>query len=168
MSNYFEKYRKRNLKDFNTIEEKERNDMINDFEFYLTKEARSAYEIQYTRPDELINKETNLHERMVIKDIADNDKSAFDEKYLVCRLECPVDVGSYIYWNKSYYILEFEEVITTMTHKKYTLKRCNEWFNIGYKGEIYRTPVNITNLTMYSKGIHDYKYISNLDAKEQF
>ena len=165
MSNYFEKYRKRNLKDFNTIEEKERNDMINDFEFYLTKEARSAYEIQYTRPDELINKETNLHERMVIKDIADNDKSAFDEKYLVCRLGCPVDVGSYIYWNKSYYILEFEEVITTMTHKKYTLKRCNEWFNIGYKGEIYRTPVNITNLTMYSKGIHDYKYISNLDAK---
>ena len=165
MSNYFEKYRKRNLKDFNTIEEKERNDMINDFEFYLTKEARSAYEIQYTRPDELINKETNLHERMVIKDIADNDKSAFDDKYLVCRLGCPVDVGSYIYWNKSYYILEFEEVITTMTHKKYTLKRCNEWFNIGYKGEIYRTPVNITNLTMYSKGIHDYKYISNLDAK---
>lgn len=165
MSNYFEKYRKRNLKDFNTIEEKERNDMINDFEFYLTKEARSAYEIQYTRPDELINKETNLHERMVIKDIADNDKSAFDEKYLVCRLGCPVDVGSYIYWNKSYYILEFEEVISTMTHKKYTLKRCNEWFNIGYKGEIYRTPVNITNLTMYSKGIHDYKYISNLDAK---
>ena len=165
MSNYFEKYRKRNLKDFNTIEEKERNDMINDFEFYLTKEARSAYEIQYTRPDELINKETNLHERMVIKDIADNDKSAFDEKYLVCRLGCPVDVGSYIYWNKSYYILEFEEVITTMTHKKYTLRRCNEWFNIGYKGEIYRTPVNITNLTMYSKGIHDYKYISNLDAK---
>lgn len=165
MSNYFEKYRKRNLKDFNTIEEKERNDMINDFEFYLTKEARSAYEVQYTRPDELINKETNLHERMVIKDIADNDKSAFDEKYLVCRLGCPVDVGSYIYWNKSYYILEFEEVITTMTHKKYTLRRCNEWFNIGYKGEIYRTPVNITNLTMYSKGIHDYKYISNLDAK---
>lgn len=165
MSNYFEKYRKRNLKDFNTIEEKERNDMINDFEFYLTKEARSAYEIQYTRPDELINKETNLHERMVIKDIADNDKTAFDEKYLVCRLECPVDVGSYIYWNKSYYILEFEEVISTMTHKKYTLKRCNEWFNIGYKGEIYRIPVNITNLTMYSKGIHDYKYISNLDAK---
>lgn len=165
MSNYFEKYRKRNLKDFNTIEEKERNDMINDFEFYLTKEARSAYEIQYTRPDELINKETNLHERMVIKDIADNDKSSFDEKYLVCRLGCPVDVGSYIYWNKSYYILEFEEVITTMTHKKYTLRRCNEWFNIGYKGEIYRTPVNITNLTMYSKGIHDYKYISNLDAK---
>lgn len=165
MSNYFEKYRKRNLKDFNTIEEKERNDMINDFEFYLTKEARSAYEIQYTRPDELINKETNLHERMVIKDIADNDKSSFDEKYLVCRLGCPVDVGSYIYWNKSYYILEFEEVITTMTHKKYTLRRCNEWFNIGYKGEIYRIPVNITNLTMYSKGIHDYKYISNLDAK---
>ena len=165
MSNYFEKYRKRNLKNFNTIEEKERNDMINDFEFYLTKEARSAYEIQYTRPDELINKETNLHERMVIKDIADNDKSAFDEKYLVCRLECPVDVGSYIYWNKSYYILEFEEVISTMTHKKYTLRRCNEWFNIGYKGEIYRIPVNITNLTMYSKGIHDYKYISNLDAK---
>lgn len=165
MSNYFEKYRKRNLKNFNTIEEKERNDMINDFEFYLTKEARSAYEIQYTRPDELINKETNLHERMVIKDIADNDKSSFDEKYLVCRLGCPVDVGSYIYWNKSYYILEFEEVITTMTHKKYTLRRCNEWFNIGYKGEIYRTPVNITNLTMYSKGIHDYKYISNLDAK---
>lgn len=165
MSNYFEKYRKRNLKDFNTIEEKERNDMINDFEFYLTKEARSAYEIQYTRPDELINKETNLHERMVIKDIADNDKSSFDEKYLVCRLGCPVDVGSYIYWNKSYYILEFEEVITTMTHKKYTLRRCNEWFNIGYKGEIYRTPVNITNLAMYSKGIHDYKYISNLDAK---
>lgn len=165
MSNYFEKYRKRNLKDFNTIEEKERNDMINDFEFYLTKEARSAYEIQYTRPDELINKETNLHERMVIKDVADNDKSAFDEKYLVCRLGCPVDVGSYIYWNKSYYILEFEEVITTMTHKKYTLRRCNEWFNIGYKGEIYRIPVNITNLTMYSKGIHDYKYISNLDAK---
>lgn len=165
MSNYFEKYRKRNLKNFNTIEEKERNDMINDFEFYLTKEARSAYEIQYTRPDELINKETNSYERMIIKDVADNDKTAFDEKYLVCRLECPVDVGSYIYWNKSYYILEFEEVISTMTHKKYTLRRCNEWFNIGYKGEIYRIPVNITNLTMYSKGIHDYKYISNLDAK---
>lgn len=165
MSNYFEKYRKRNLKNFNTIEEKERNDMINDFEFYLTKEARSAYEIQYTRPDELINKETNSYERMIIKDVADNDKTAFDEKYLVCRLECPVDVGSYIYWNKSYYILEFEEVISTMTHKKYTLRQCNEWFNIGYKGEIYRIPVNITNLTMYSKGIHDYKYISNLDAK---
>lgn len=165
MSNYFEKYKRRNLKQYDTILDKERSDLITDFEYYLTHEALNAYEIQYTKPDELINKETNSTERMVIKDVADNDKTAFDEKYLVCRLDCPIDVGSYVYWNGSYYILEFEEVITTMTHKKYTLRRCNQYFNIGYKGNIYHIPVNVTNLTMYSKGIHDYKYISNLDAK---
>ena len=72
MSNYFEKYKRRNLKQYDTILDKERSDLIADFEYYLTHEALSAYEIQYTKPDELINKETNSTERMVIKDVADN------------------------------------------------------------------------------------------------
>lgn len=165
MNNYLDRYRKRNLGDAKSILEKERLEIIGDFNEYLESHALSSHEVFYTKPDELPNLETNETERMAIIDVANNDKTNLDEKYLLCRNSCDIDVGCYIYWNDSFYLLIFEEVKPTMTHKKFTIRRCNRIVNIKYKGDVYNIPLSVLNLTLYSKGIHDYKYISTGDAK---
>lgn len=165
MSNFFDYYKKRVLGDANNILDSNRKSIEDDFEEYLMNDAITAYEMSYTKPDELPNLKTNAKERMAILDIADNDKTNHDEKKLLCRNSCPIDVGSYVYWNKSYYVVTFEDVISTMSHKKFILTRCNNFVHIKYKGVVYDMPVVMVNLTMYSKGIHDYGNISVGDAK---
>lgn len=165
MSNFFDYYKKRVLGDANNVLDSDRKSIEDDFENYLVNDAITAYEISYTKPDELPNLKTNAKERMAILDIADNDKTNHDEKKLLCRNSCPIDVGSYVYWNKSYYIVIFEDVVSTMSHKKFTLKRCNGFVNIKYHGDVYKIPVTMVNLTMYSKGLHDYGNITIGDAK---
>ena len=165
MSKYFDFYKKRVLGNANNIIDSNRQSIEDDFERYLTDDAVTAYEISYTKPDELPDLQKNSKELMAILDIADNDKTNHDEKKLLCRNSCPIDVGSYVYWNKSYYIVIFEDVVSTMSHKKYVLKRCNNFVNIKYNGKVYEMPTAMVNLTMYSKGIHDYGNISIGDAK---
>ena len=165
MSDFLHYYKKRVLGNANSILDANRKSIEDDFEYYLKHDAITAHEVIYTKPDEMINLKRNKKERVVILDIADNDKTNHDEKKLLCRNSCPIDIGSYVYWNKCYYIVVFEDILSTMSHKKYILKKCNNSLNIKYQGEVYSIPVTMVNLTMYSKGLHDYGNITVGDAK---
>lgn len=165
MGNYLDNYRKRNLGATNTILEREREEMISEFDDYLNNHALTSHVVHYTKPNELPNLETNETERMAIIDVANNDKTSLDEKYLLCRNSCKVDVGSYINFMDNWYIVQFEEVKPTKTHKKFTLKKCNNIIKFGYKGEVVEIPANIVSLTLYSKGEKDYRYLTISDSK---
>ena len=147
MGSYLDNYRKRNLGATNTILEREREEMISEFDDYLNNHALTSHVVHYTKPNELPNLETNETERMAIIDVANNDKTSLDEKYLLCRNSCKVDVGSYINFMNNWYIVQFEEVKPTKTHKKFTLKKCNNIIKFGYKGE------------------KDYRYLTISDSK---
>lgn len=165
MSSYLERNRRRVLGGADTVIEAKRLDMMRDFDRYLEEHALSSHLVPYTKPDEFPDIDKLDKERVAIIDVAINDKTHLDEKFILCRNECELDVGSYIYWNDSWYLIGYEEVKPTMTHKKYVATTCNNYINIEYKGEVYRIPMTTTNLTLYSKGLHDYKYMTVGDAK---
>ena len=165
MSSYIDKWRRRNLGSSNTILEAERQEVISDFDEYLKEHSLSSYLVRYTHPDEVPNLTRMDREQMAIIDVANNDKTSLDEKYLMCRNTCDIEVGCYVHWNEDYWLVIFEETKPTMTHKKYTMRRCQMSINIKYKNHVYPIPVSILNLTLYSKGLHDYKYITVGDAK---
>ena len=161
---YFDLYRKRVLGESINIKEKEIAEMISEFDEYLNQSI-TAEEMYYTKPYELPNLQTNETERMAIIDVTNNDKTSLDEKYLLCRNSCDIDVGCYVNFMNNWYIVQFEEVKTTKTHKKFTLKKCNNIIKFGYKGEVFEMPVNIVSLTLYSKGEKDYRYLTISDSK---
>ena len=161
---YFDNYKKRVLGASNTIKNREIAEMTNEFEEYLQSAVTSDY-FSYTKVDELPDLETNEKELMIINDVSQNDKTALDEKILLCRLNVNIDVGSYVYFNGNWFVIEFEENKSIQTHKKYIMRRCNNTLNFNYKGKIYNIPLSISNLTLYSKGIKDTKYLSEADAK---
>ena len=165
MSSYIDKWKKRNLGGSNTILEAERQEVVNDFDEYLVEHSLASHLVGFTHPDEVPSLTRMDREKMAIIDIANNDKTNLDEKYLLCRNTCDIEVGCYVYWNNTYWLLIFEEVKPTVTHKKFTMRRCQMNINIKYKNHVYPMPVSITNLTLYSKGLHDYKYITVGDAK---
>lgn len=161
---YFDNYKKRVLGESDTIKNREISELTSEFEDHLQTAITSNYYI-YTKVDELPNLETNEKELMIINDVTDNDKTALDEKILLCRLNTNIDVGCYVYFNNTWFLIEFEENKTIPTHKKFIMRRCNNMLNFNFKGKIYNIPLSISNLTLYSKGIRDTKYISEADAK---
>lgn len=161
---YFDNYKKRVLGASNTIKNREISEMTSEFEEYLQSAVTSDY-FSYTKIDELPDLDTNEKELMIINDVSQNDKTALDEKILLCRLNVNIDVGSYVYFNGNWFVIEFEENKSIQTHKKYIMRRCNNTLNFNYKGKIYNIPLSISNLTLYSKGIKDTKYLSEADAK---
>lgn len=161
---YFDNYKKRVLGVSNTIKNREISEMASEFEEFLQSAVTSDY-YTYTKVDELPDLETNEKELMIINDVAQNDKTALDEKILLCRLNTSIDVGCYVWFNENWFLIEFEENKTIPTHKKFIMRRCNNMLNFNYKGKIYNIPLSISNLTLYSKGIRDTKYLSEADAK---
>lgn len=164
MNNFIGRYRKRNLGDSSSIKDREVAEMRSEFDDYL-KYTLTAQEYIYTKVDELPNLETNSKELMAITDVAKNDKSALDEKYLICRLDTNIDVGCYLYWNNSWNLIIFEEQKSIQGHKKFVMRRCNNILNFVFKGKMYHIPLSISNLTMYSKGISEMKYAGEADSK---
>lgn len=161
---YFDFYKSRVMGDCNSIKEQEIKDMKNEFEDYLD-ESLVTQECIYTKVDELPNLNMNDKELMAISDISKNDKNALDEKYLLVRDNCNIDVGCYVYWNNFWNLVIFEEQKTVDVCKKFVMRRCNVISRYKVDGVVYDIPLSISNLTMYSKGISDMKYVSEPDAK---
>ena len=165
MSSYLDKWRKVNLGKSKTIKQREKDEMELEFHEYLNTSLTSS-ELYYTEPDEVPNKETNKKSLMSMFDVAKNDKTNLDEKWLLCDKDLNIDVGSYVYDDKgNYWLIVFEEFKSVDVHKKFNVRRCNLIANFKYKGEIYPIPLSILNLTLYAKGIKDSKYMSIADAK---
>ena len=144
--------------------EKAINEGIRSFRKVLN-ENPTCFEVQATVPDEVCVTNATRHIMAMITDVALNDKSALDDKYIHVDVEEDIDVGCYVKWQGINWLLVFQEVNGFPTHKTFVMKRCNQIFRFKQNDVIYDIPVSVTNLTLYSDGLADGKYLSRADAK---
>lgn len=164
--NYFDLYKNRVLGESANIREKEVSEMVSEFDNYLNQ-SLTSHEVYYTKVDELPDINTNEKKLMIINDISNNDKKAYDEKKLLCSLDTNIGVGSYVYWDNNWWLIVFSENKSVKTCKKFTMNRCNQYLNYMYKGKLYKIPMTVTALTLYSDGMSDMVYTSMGDAKNR-
>ena len=144
--------------------EKAINEGIRNFRKTLL-ENPTCSEVQATVPDEVCITSDTRYIMAMITDVALNDQSALDNKYIHVDVEEDIDVGCYVKWQGINWLLVFEEVNGFPTHKTFVMKRCNQIFRFKQNDVIYDIPVSVTNLTLYSDGLADGKYLSRADAK---
>lgn len=161
------RYKKKVLNNTNTLREKETLELQWYFENVTLKTMPSVSHIQITDPDEYTITETTKYCDVILEDITNNDKKALDEKNMYTKISENIDVGCYIYFDSSFWLVIFKEHKTINDKKHFIVRRCNQFVNYKYKGKVYKIPVSIENLTMYSDGLADGVNISTEDAKRQ-
>lgn len=164
--NYLERYRSRVFRNTSNVRERERNELISEFEKYLN-ESLTSHEMIYSKVNEFPDLDTNEKELMSINEISENDKKALDEKFLLTRLSTNIEVGCYVYWQNNWWVLISQDKDTLDSYKKFTMRRCNQYFNYIYKGTLYKIPISIENMTLYSDGMADIRYVSYGDTKNR-
>ena len=158
------RYKRRVQRSGKTPKEKAVNEGIRNFRKTLM-ENPTAYEVQATIPDEVSVTMDTRFIMALITDVALNDQSALDDKYIHVDIEEDIDVGCYVKWQDIDWLLVYEEVNGFATHKTFVMKRCNQIFRYKQNDVIYDIPVSVTNLTLYSDGLADGKFLSRADAK---
>ena len=104
---------------------------------------------------------------MLIDDVSKNDIKTNDDKYVNVKYEDRFKVGDEIYWHNSWWIFYHEERNSILSHKTFTMKRCNYEYTYVYNGVKYIIPSALISLTLYSDGLSDKVYLSNSDGKRR-
>lgn len=164
MASFLENYRKRISLGTKDRREKLRLQSEMTFERQLI-ESPSSKRLKATLPGEIdILGNTNEIDCMILN-ITDNDIKDFDQKYLLTRKNENFDIGCYVEFDGAYWLAIFREHKTLDSHKKFTLCKCNNIWNYKKNGVIYRFPIYVQNLSLYSDGLADNKYTSQEDGK---
>lgn len=164
LSNFLEEYKIFTLRGQKNKKEKLRYTARKTFEKTLQK-IPTAIDIQVTDVGEVTITEKTKTVTAIINNITDNDQTSLDEKEIYLPVGTNVDIGCYCFFDNCYWLFIFKEHKEIDAYMHFTLKRCNQIINYSYNGEIYNIPVSVINLTMYSDGINDTRYISMGDAK---
>lgn len=164
MASYLYNYRKRVSLGASDRREKLISQAERTFENQL-RESPSAKRLKATVPGQIdVLGNTNEIDCIVLN-ISDNDIKAFDQKYLLTRKDENFDIGCYIEFDGVYWLATFKEHRTLDTHKKFTLFKCNNIWNYKKNGVLYKFPIYVQNLSLYSDGLADNKYTSQEDGK---
>ncbi|HHY0057918.1 hypothetical protein P2W93_15870 [Clostridioides difficile] len=166
MSSYISNYKKRIGLGCSTPKEKRILQLRLSFKKYL-KETPTCIEVPITDINEVCITEDTKRAVVAINDITNNDKRSLDEKNLLVESDLNVDVGCYLFYDNCYWLTIFKEHKEMDTYKHFIIKRCNQFFNYKYKGQTYKIPLSVENLTLYSDGMADNKYTSVSDTKRQ-
>lgn len=164
MASYLDNYRKRVSLGTTDRREKLISQAERTFEKQLM-ESPSAKRLKATLPGEIDVLGNTNEIDCILLNISDNDIKAFDQKYLLVRKDENFDIGCYVEFDGVYWIASFKEHRTLDTHKKFTLYKCNNIWNYKKNGILYKFPVYIQNLSLYSDGLADNKYTSQEDGK---
>lgn len=166
LNSYISNYKKRIGLGCSTPKEKRILQLRLSFKKYL-KETPTCIEVPITDIDEVYITEDTKRAVVAINDITNNDKRSLDEKNLLVESDLNVDVGCYLFYDNCYWLTVFKEHKEMDTYKHFIIKRCNQFFNYKYKGQSYKIPISVDNLTLYSDGMADNKYTSVADTKRQ-
>lgn len=166
LNSYISNYKKRIGLGCSTPKEKRILQLRLSFKKYL-KETPTCIEVPITDIDEVCITEDTKIAVVAINDITNNDKRSLDEKNLLVESDLNVDVGCYLFYDNCYWLTIFKEHKEMDTYKHFIIKRCNQFFNYKYKGQTYKIPLSVENLTLYSDGMADNKYTSVSDTKRQ-
>lgn len=163
---YLDQYKRRVLSGKKDIKDLETWRKQQSFDQYLKNSPTSGY-YQATKPNE-----PNIHPNtrkilMAITDVANNDKTSYDEKNIVVRYDCDLDVGCYVRFDDEDWLIVYKEHQSINVKKHFIMRKCNNYISIKLKGKIYKIPILVENLTMYSDGIADNIYLSFMDSKKQ-
>lgn len=164
MASYLDNYRKRVLLGTDNRREKLISQAERTFENQLI-ESPSAKRLKATLPGEIDVLGNTNEIDCILLNISDNDIKAFDQKYLLVRKDENFDIGCYVEFDGAYWLATFKEHRTLDTHKKFTLFKCNNIWNYRKNGVLYKFPIYVQNLSLYSDGLADNKYTSQEDGK---
>lgn len=161
---YWDNYQSRVLKGATTSKERITNDLEQTFEKYLNQ-SPTCIEVPISIPNQFPDL-TKLNKELVsINDISNNDKKSLDEKKLLTRNSLNIDLGCYLYYDNSWWLVIFKESKTINSYQKYIIRRCNQIVKYKYSGKIYDIPVSILNMTLYADGLQSNVYTTRQDAK---
>ena len=164
MASFLENYRKRVLLGTGSRDEKLTLQSERTFERQL-KESPTSKRLKATLPREIdVLGNTNEIDCIVL-DVTNNDIKAFDQKYILTRKDENFDIGCYVEFDGAYWLAGYKEHRTLDTHKKFTLYKCNNIWNYNKNGIVYKFPIYVQNLSLYSDGLADNKYTSQEDGK---
>ena len=164
MASYLDNYRKRVSLGTTDRREKLISQAERTFEKQLM-ESPSAKRLKATLPGEIDVLGNTNEIDCILLNISDNDIKAFDQKYLLVRKDENFDIGCYVEFDGAYWLATFKEHRTLDTHKKFTLFKCNNIWNYRKNGVLYKFPIYVQNLSLYSDGLADNKYTSQEDGK---
>lgn len=164
MASYLDNYRKRVSLGATDRREKLISQAERTFEKQLM-ESPSAKRLKATLPGEIDVLGNTNEIDCILLNISDNDIKAFDQKYLLVRKDENFDIGCYVEFDGAYWLATFKEHRTLDTHKKFTLFKCNNIWNYRKNGVLYKFPIYVQNLSLYSDGLADNKYTSQEDGK---
>lgn len=164
MASYLYNYRKRVSLGASDRREKLISQAERTFENQL-RESPSAKRLKATLPGEIDVLGNTNEIDCILLNISDNDIKSFDQKYLLVRKDENFDIGCYIEFDGAYWLATFKEHRTLDTHKKFTLFKCNNIWNYKKNGVLYKFPIYVQNLSLYSDGLADNKYTSQEDGK---
>lgn len=156
------RYKRKLLNNTNTLKEKETLELQWYFENITLKTMPSVNHIQITDPNEYTITENTKYCDVILEDITNNDKKALDEKNMYTKISENVDVGCYIFFDNSFWLVIFKEHKTIADKKHFVIKRCNQFVNYKYKNELYKIPVSIENLTINYMLLYIEIYIEKL------
>lgn len=116
--------------------------------------------------DNYFNNTLNLHdclvdgrpEKMVFQDHSQsNNKDLSDDKYIVCRNEVKIGVGSYVEWADEHWLVFTKEAKTIQTHQQLKIKIVNETIKWIKNGKICNNGKGwgayVQNQTLYTLGV---------------
>ena len=157
-------FRRRTQRNGVTPKEKMVNELKRNFNKQID-ESLAGFEVQATVPDEVNITENTRTIKCLINNITLNDQRNLDEKYLHVNVDEDIEVGCYVKWQNSYWLLIFMEHNSIESHRTFVMRRCNSIVNHRLNGVVWEIPVSIMNLTMYSDGLADLKMTSQADSK---
>lgn len=161
---YWDNYQSRVLKGATTSKERITNDLEQTFEKYLNQ-SPTCIEVPISIPNQFPDLTELSKELVSINDISNNDKKSLDEKKLLTRNSLNIDLGCYLYYDNSWWLVIFKESKTINSYQKYIIRRCNQIIKYKYRGKIYDIPVSILNMTLYADGLQSNVYTTRQDAK---
>jgi hypothetical protein len=164
LSKFLDEYKTFTLRGQNNKREKLRATAKLTFEKMLYR-SPTVIDIQVTDVDEVLITENTKTVMAVVNNITDNDQTSLDEKEIYFPVDTNVDIGCYCFFDNCYWLIIFKEHHEMGAYLHFVARRCNQIINYAYNGIVYPIPVSILNLTMYSDGVNQTRYVDIGDAK---
>ena len=140
------------------------NQMERTFELYK-EESPTCILAQICEPNAFPILAKMPYEEIVVNDIVSNDDRQGDEKLVKTSKNSRLDVGGYFYMDNYFWLIQHKDHREMNTMKTFTARKCNQFINHRYNGVVYKVPVAIEYMTMYTDGLQSVKYGTVQDSK---
>lgn len=98
-----------------------------------------------------------------------NNKDLSDDKYVIAKNSTVINVGSYVDWRKTKWLVFTEEHKTIPTHQQLKVKIVNETIKWIINGKISNNSLGwgayVQSQTLYTLGVSTGPHIANVDSK---